>query len=168
MRVKFTLIALAPTESSVYSGSHRSGFCMRLQTRFLFMERREDGARVPEKSPNTAGCRRTVLATLWNKWKVMSFLPGALSHVAVKQGLGPVPWGARCTVGALVVSGSGSWGHCLGSSEHLLGAITCRPCGKRGGESEGKVLDGFSITRASTFIFMVIRSLFSDGTLTED
>lgn len=35
-------------------------------------------------------------------------------------------------------------------------------------ERDGKVLDGFSITRATAFIFVVVRSLFSDGTLTED
>lgn len=43
---------------------------------------------------------------------------------------------------------------------------TERQAGRR--EDEGEVLDGFSITGAAAFIFVVVRSLFSDGTLTED
>lgn len=90
-------------------------------------------------------------------------------------GAGPVGcsvccWGPGRTPQQRVGAGGGGAGWAVLSilwdslPADLVG--TERQAGRR--EDEGEVLDGFSITGAAAFIFVVVRSLFSDGTLTED
>lgn len=147
MRVKFTLIALVSTESSVYSGSHQSGFQMRSAPHKSGSSVQRGGrvdASVPKQSPTLARCGGTVPDTHWSKWEVIFCLQGDLSHVVVKRGLRPAPWDAQCALGpwqsSPAVNEGRRWGCQLGSTEHPLRPTTCRPHGDReAGREMGRV-----------------------------
>lgn len=84
-------------------------------------------------------------------------------------GAGPVKCSVCCCGQGLGWKVRTLSGQCSASSRKQHLQTSWELGGRQGhGESEGKVLDSFSITRAAAFIFVVVRSLFSDGTLTED
>lgn len=99
MRVKFTLIALTSTESSIHSGSHPLG----VQTHSAPCKPGSSVCRegrmntgVPEQSLGSFRCEETILGTHWSKWEIILCLTADLSLVGAEQVPGPAPRDAQC------------------------------------------------------------------------